>query len=137
MTPSTKKPSRPSDAAIAAALGPSQSLWDDLRHQVAHNFSPLTEEWVFSGKKHGWALRLKRKDRAVLYLQPLEQYFRASLALGPRAVQAARAKKLPARILRLIDEAVEYPEGKAVRLEIRDPKDIAIAMQLAAIKMGA
>jgi hypothetical protein len=133
----TKKPPRPSDAVIAAALGPSRSLWDDLRHRMSRDFAPLTEEWVFSGKKHGWALRLKRRDRALLYLKPLEQYFRVSLALGPRAVQAARGEKLPAHVLRLIDEAVQYPEGKAVRLDIHDPKDIAIAIQLAAIKLDA
>jgi hypothetical protein len=135
MTPSTNKPPRPSDAGITEALGPSRSLWDDLRHQMARDFAPLTEEWVFSGKKHGWALRLKRRDRALLYLKPLDQYFRASLALGPRAVQVARGVKLPAHVLRLIDEAVQYPEGKAVRLDIRAPKDIPIALQLVAIKL--
>lgn len=136
MTPSAKKPQRPSDAAIAESLGPAQSLWDDLRRQMRRDFAPLTEEWVFSGKKHGWALRLQRRDRAVLYLKPLEQSFRVSLALGPRAVEAARGQKLPAHVLRLIDEADQYPEGKAVRLEIRAPKDIAIAIQLAAIKLA-
>jgi hypothetical protein len=102
---------------------------------MASNFGPLSEEWVFSGKKHGWALRLKRRDRALLYLRPLDQCFRASLALGPRAVQAARGEKLPAHVLHLIDEAVQYPEGKAVRLDMRDPRDIPIAIQLVAIKL--
>lgn len=101
------------------------------------DFAPLTEEWVFSGVKHGWALRFKRRDRAVLYLKPLEQSFRVSLALGPKAVEAAHHAKLSARILRLIDEAVQYPEGKAVRLEIRSPRDIRVALQLVAIKLDA
>lgn len=99
------------------------------------DFAPLTEEWVFSGRKHGWALRMKRRDRAVLYLKPLEQSFRVSLALGPRAVESARRSKLSAPILRLIDEAVQYPEGKAVRLEIRSARDIRVALQLVAIKV--
>jgi hypothetical protein len=104
---------------------------------MRRDFAPLTEDWVFSGKKHGWALRLKRRARAVLYLQPLEQYFRASLALGARAVEAAHRQKLPAHVLRLIDEAVQYPEGKAVRIEIRDQTDVRVAIQLAAIKLSA
>jgi hypothetical protein len=83
-----------------------------------------------------WALRLKRRDRAVLYLKPLDQSFRISLALGPRAVDSARRSKLAAPILRLIDEAIQYPEGKAVRLEIRRPRDIRVALQLVALKVN-
>ena len=134
MSPATK-PSPPSDAEIAAALGSSRALWDSLRDTLQRNFAPLKEEWVFSGKKHGWALRFKRRDRAVLYLKPLDQSFRASLALGPRAVEAARASRLSAPILRLIDEAVQYPEGKAVRIEIRSARDIRVALQLVALKL--
>jgi len=102
---------------------------------MERDFAPLTEEWVFSGQKHGWALRLKHKQRAVLYMTPLEKYFRVSLAFGPKAVQMARARKLPAHVLRLIDEAVQYPEGKAIRIEIRSTKDVSVATQLAAIKL--
>lgn len=130
-----KKPIRPSDAAVAEALGPTQRLWDSLRREMGRDFAPLTEEWVFGGQKHGWALRLKHKQRAVLYLKPLEKYFRASLALGPKAVQAARARQLPAHVLRLIDEAVQYPEGKAIRIEVRSMKDVRVATRLAAIKL--
>lgn len=137
MPPSAKKPPPPLDADITTALGPSRSLWDDLRQQVHRDFAPVTEEWVFSGKKHGWALRLKRRDRAALYLQPLDHSFRASLALGPRAVDKARRSRLPAPVLRLIDQAIQYPEGKAVRLEIRSPRDIRVALKLAALKLDA
>lgn len=116
-------------------LGASRALWDDLRDQVKRDFAPLAEEWVFSGKKHGWALRFKRRERAVLYLKPLEQSFRVSLALGPKAVEAARRSRPSARILRLIDEAVDYPEGKAIRLDIRGARDIRVALRLVAIKL--
>src|ERR1039457_4141318 len=107
-------PTPPSAAAIAEALGPAQRFWDDIRRRVARDFAPLTEEWVFSGQKHGWALRLKQKKRAVLYLKPFERCFRVSLALGPKAVAAAHASRLPAAVLRLVDDAVQYPEGKAI-----------------------
>ena len=136
MSPLAKKPPPPLDADITATLGPSRSLWDDLRQQACRDFAPVTEEWVVSGRKLGWALRLKRRDRAVLYLKPLEQSFRVTLALGPQAVEGARRSKLSASILRLIDEAVQYPEGKAVRLEIRSQRDIRVALQLVAIKLG-
>lgn len=137
MPESSRKPPPPSDAAVAQALGPTITAWNDLRRQAGREFAPLVEEWVFSGRKHGWALRLKQKQRAVLYLKPLEQCFRASLALGPKAVALAHARKLPADVLRLVDEAEQYPEGKAVRIEVRGPDDVRIAMQLAAVKLQA
>ena len=102
---------------------------------MSRDFAPLAEDWVFSGQKHGWVLRLKHKRRALLYLKPMEQYFRVSLALGPRAVQAVRASSLPKRVVRLIDEAVVYPEGKAIRIDVRGPSDIRVATRLAAIKL--
>lgn len=104
---------------------------------MGRDFARLTEEWVFSGAKDGWALRLTQKKPVVLYRKPLEQNFRIGLALGSRAVEAARARKLPASVLRLSDEAVEYPEGKAIRFGVRGPKDIHVAIQLAAIKLEA
>jgi len=132
-----RKPAPPSDAEVAAALGPTRSLWDDLRRQLAEDAAPLNEDWVCSGAKHGWVLRLKRKDRALLYLKPLEKYFRASLALNPKAVALARARKLPAKALRMIDEAVQYPEGRAIRIEVRGPADAKLARQFAAVKLDA
>lgn len=104
---------------------------------MGRDFAPVVEDWVFSGQKHGWALRLKQKKRAVLYLKPLERCFRVSLALGPKAVEAARAAQLHADVLRLIDEAMQYPEGKAIRIEVHGAKDIRVAMQLARIRMEA
>lgn len=137
VTRSPRKPTRPADAAVAEALGPAQRLWDDIRRRVGRDFAPMTEEWVFSGKKHGWTLRLRQKKRAVLYLKPLEQCFRVSLALGPKAVDAARAAQLPPDVLRLIDEAVQFPEGKAIRIEVRGARDVRVALQLATIRMEA
>jgi hypothetical protein len=133
----SKKPAKPSAATLTAALGPTRELWDDLRDQVRRDFAPVTEDWVFSGQRHGWALRLKHKQRAVLYLKPLQQCFRVSLALGPKAVDAAHNSRLPAAVIRLIDDAVQYPEGKAVRIDIHNAKDVDVALQLVAIKLAS
>jgi hypothetical protein len=137
VTRSSGKPTRPADAAVAEALGPAKRLWDDIRRRVGREFAPMTEEWAFSGKKHGWTLRLGQKKRAVLYLKPLEGCFRVSLALGPKAVDAARAAQHPPDVLRRHDEAVQYPEGKAIRIEVHNAKDIRVAMQLATMRMEA
>ena len=53
-----------------------------------------------------------------------------------RAGLAAHAEKLPAEVLRVIDEAPRYAEGRAVRFEIRWKKELPAVLQVAAIKMA-
>ena len=131
-----EKDTRPREADLAEVLGKSRALWDELREMVTADFSPLDEEWVFSGKNYGWSLRLKQKKRAVLYMTPLQKYFRVSLAFGEKAVVAAHESKIPSSLLKLIDEAPKYPEGRALRLEIRKRTDVRSAVTLAGIKMS-
>ena len=130
------KETRPEDVALADSLGGTCSLWDELKLRIEWKHSPLSEEWVFSGKNYGWSLRLKQKKRAVLYMTPCSGYFRVAFAFGEKAVRAAHTSKLPTAVLSLIDEAKKYPEGRAVRLEVRTAKDVDIVEKLAAIKMA-
>ena len=60
----------------------------------------------------------------------------AGFALGEKAVKAAHQSKLPKAVLDLIDSAPKYAEGRAVRLEVRTKKDVALVEKLAAIKMA-
>ena len=118
-------------------LGKTAPLWRDLTERIAGLVSPLNEEWAFSGRKLGWALRLGHKKRAVLYMTPCHGYFRASLALGEKAVTAAREGKLPAGLLSRIVDAPKFPEGRAVRLEVRTAKDLSGVARIAAIRMAS
>jgi len=49
---------------------------------------------------------------------------------------AAHDSPLPGSILTVIDEAKKYAEGRAVRIEIKNKKDLEITKKLAAIKMA-
>lgn len=131
-----EKTRKPADDELADALGPTSSLWHELRRLIALQFAPLTEEWVFSGKQYGWSLRLKQKKRAILYMKPLEGHFRVSFAFGEKAVQAAHQSDLPVSVLKLIDDAPKYPEGRGVRMEVSGGKDVRIAVKLPGIKMA-
>ncbi len=130
-------PSRaPRADEVAEVLGATADLWDELRKRVASRFDAISETWGCSGKSTGWGLRLKRLDRAVCYLVPRDGYFLASFALGEKAVAAARASGLPRRVLKVIDDAPRYAEGRGVRLEVRSVGDVAAAETLAAVKMA-
>jgi hypothetical protein len=126
----------PSDSDLAATLGNTYALWNELQEQIASRFAPLAMEWGFTSKTSGRWLRLKQKKRAVLYMIPCKGYFLASFALGEKAVKAAHESDLPASVLKVIDGAKKYAEGRGVRLEVRSSKDVRAVETLALIKMA-
>jgi hypothetical protein len=68
-------------------------------------------------------------------MTPCRGYFLASFALGRKAVAAAHDRGLPAQILKTIDDAPQYAEGRGLRFEIRSRKDVRYLEMLADIKM--
>lgn len=130
------KAGTPTDDDLAAELGRSaKTLWDRLLAGLAEQHHIVTREWHSYSRKAGWSLRLKRDKRTILYLSPCRGCFRASFALGGKAVEAARGSGLPARVIEIIDGAKRYAEGTGVRIDVNGPADIAVVMRLAAIKV--
>jgi hypothetical protein len=129
------KPKQPSEGDLAAELGPAKRLWDKLATNLKEELGVEGQEWNSYSPKAGWALRLKRKDRNIVYLSPHRRCFTASFALGDKALQAAREAGLPAPVHKILKEAKKYAEGTAVRIEVKAPKDIAIVKKLAMAKL--
>jgi hypothetical protein len=130
------KPKKPTAAELTAALGPAKALWDQLLAGLADEHNLTVQEWNSYSRKAGWSLRLKLKDRNILYLTPCQGCFYVSFALGDKAVEAARQSRLPPSVIKTINEAKRYAEGTGVRMEMKKPKDVEIAKQLAAIKLA-
>jgi len=130
------KSKEPLRGELTEVLGQATHLWDQLISNVRSRFDPLTEVWGFSGKKWGWALRLKHKKRAVLYLTPSDECFYAGFALGQKAVGAAHDSDLPPSVLDIIDNSQKFAEGRGVRLEVRSDNDVQSVIKLAEIKMA-
>ncbi len=124
----------PSKTALAKTLGNADGLWEELLNQLSANFAPVLQAWSWSGKSHGWILRLRRRERTILYLVPGPGYFTVSFALGEKACRAAETAGLPAPVLDLIRNAPRYAEGRGVRIEVRRKMDLAIVRELASIK---
>lgn len=129
------KSETPTQAELAAALGRSKTLWDQLVDDLAREDGVDVQEWNSYSPKAGWALRLKRKQRNIVYLSPLQGGFQIAFILGDKAVKAARQSKLPARVLKIIAESPRYPEGTGVRMLVNGPEDVAVIKQLALIKL--
>ena len=127
--------SQPTDADLARALGPAKAVWDQCIAALAEQHGVNIQEWNSYSVKAGWALRLKHGKRTMVWMAPCNCHFRVMFILGDRAVQAARKSKLPAGVLKAIDEAPKYPEGTGIRLPIKSARDLAAVKKLAFIKM--
>lgn len=124
---------QPTDKELAAKLGGAKALWDDLIAGLKTQCDGA--EWGSSSKKLGWSLRMKRKDRIIVYLAPADAAFLASFALGDKAMQAARATKFSAPMKTILKDAKRYAEGSAVRVEVRSAADVDSVLKLAKIKV--
>jgi len=67
-------------------------------------------------------------------MTPREDHFLVSFALGAKAVAATRAYKLPVNVLKAIESAPKYAEGRGVRLEVRQAREVAALATLAETK---
>jgi len=127
------KAKAPDDKALAKGLGPSKKLWDGFVGHIAAEYGPVTETWGFY---KSWSLRLKHKKRTIVYLLPRDGHFLCAFVYGGKATEAARAAKLPQAVMKAIDEAPVYAEGRGFRLEVRSERDLSVMNRLAAIKMA-
>ena len=130
------KTEQPTDKELTAALGAARATWDQLLSDLALEYGANIQEWNSYSPKAGWSLRVKRKARTIVWLGPRADSFVAAFILGDKAMQAARADKLPQRIAKIMNEAPKYPEGTGVRIPVKTPKDLAAVKTLVAIKIA-
>lgn len=128
------KARQPTDADLRAMLGTAFTSWTKLRALIAGEIDPLTDLWAFTSASTGWGLRLRHKDRVIVYMTPQRGQFLVSLALGEKAVAAARAARLSADIVKAIDDAPVYAEGRGVRMTVKTSRPLASLARLARIK---
>jgi Protein of unknown function (DUF3788) len=128
------KADQPTDRDLRSVLGKSYTAWIRMIKLVSDRIAPISQVWGFTSASTGWGLRLKRNERIILYMTPREDHFLVSFALGEKAIVAAQAHKLPAAVLKAIKSAPKYAEGRGVRLEVRQTREVPALATLAEIK---
>ena len=130
------KSQQPSPDEVRQVLGDTAVWWEEIVSHVTRTHPPITELWNHAGAKYGWSLRLKQKDRVVLYLTPQKGSFLAGVVLGEKAAQAAHDERAPAAVLAAIEGAPKYAEGRGIRLPVTTAEDVATVLELVSLKMG-
>ena len=131
-----EKASPPTAVELQRILGPAGPAWTKLAQHVDQTLGPATEQWNFAGARFGWSLRLRRRDRVILYLIPQAGQFLVGVVLGARAVTEAQSAGLPADVDAAIAAAPRHAEGTGLRLPVRGEQDLRAVEILAALKMA-
>ena len=130
------KTAAPTERELATALKKNaKAVWDKLILEIGDETGANVQEWNSYSPKHGWALRLKRAKRNIVYFIPFPGAFQVAFTLGEKAMQAARDAKLPARIVRIMEAAPKYVEGTGLRLDVERAEDVEVIKKLAMIKV--
>jgi Protein of unknown function (DUF3788) len=137
MTANGERPAQPTTDELAELLGAGYALWCDLGTAARKAHAPVTERWVYGGRKYGWSCRLERGKQGILYMTPDAGHFRVGLALTDAARDEILAGELPIGIREALAAANKAIEGWPVRMPVRTAEDVAVVLKLAEIKLAA
>jgi hypothetical protein len=126
----------PTDVELTAAIGSAKAAWDELLARLAVELGATLHEWKCYAPQWGWALRVLRRKRTVVWLSPGRGEFEVTFILSGKAMAAARAAAWPKAIERALDAAKKYPEGHCVRLGVESPGSLGPLVHLAAVKLA-
>jgi hypothetical protein len=132
MTPN--KQTIPSTKELAAELGSTATIWDEIITALEKEYGPLDREWKPSKESFGRICLLKQKKRTLLYMTPEKEKIIIAIVLGERAAALALAGGLPEEIKNMIREARPYAEGRGIRFPVSSPAKIPVVLELVAIK---
>ena len=130
----TDKNHQPSEEELRFTLAEAHPAWVQFLEHATSRVSPLSPISGFTSASTGWGLRLRCRERVIVYMTPGQGKFLVSFALGEKAAAAAHAARLSDSILKAIDAAPRDAEGRGVRFEVRHAHEVAPLAVLAQIK---
>ena len=128
------KSALPDDNMVAAVLSDAYSFWDNLVSHVKEEYPSVSEEWKHYGKAFGWTFKLLSKKRNLLFLVPLNGYFRVRFVLSEKAVARADNANLPGEIKEAISVATLHVEGRSIDIDINRHEQLETIKALIKIK---
>jgi hypothetical protein len=131
----SEKEKIPTNADLKLALNSNYDLWIEIRDFVFEKYPKATEEWNYPGKNFGWSFRIKDKKRAIIYLLPRENYFKAAFNFGQKAYELILQSDISSEIKTELENARVYAEGRGIRIEVKDESILNDIKKLIEIKI--
>ena len=128
------KENKPTSIDLAAVLGRSYNLWQEMEAFVKAVYPAAITEWNFFNIKYGWNFRIKDKRRVIIYMQPQNKYFMASFVFGQKATDAIMKSGVSDPIKLELTNARVYAEGRGIRIAIKNKMIMNDLKELVKIK---
>jgi len=125
----------PSEVELVEKLGSAYKLWQEIYNFVLDKYPNGISEWNFPGKKYGWSFHIKDKKRAIIYLLPRENYFKAAFVFGDKATYEIMESDISDKIKSELQSARKYAEGSGIRIKVKDESVIPDIKKLVEIKL--
>ena len=133
----TERDHPPSDAEVAAWMGEeAHHYWRRLAELIEQLYPGVfAPEWLYGGKKHGWALRYK-KSKPLCTLVPEKGRLALLVVFGAeeRAKMEAIRSELTAGTLAAYDAATTYHDGKWLLMTVDSDETVHDVTRLWATK---
>ncbi|ANN70309.1 DUF3788 domain-containing protein [Bordetella bronchialis] len=127
----------PTESAVRDWLGPKAfGHWARLRSWIDLSYPGVFQpEWLYGGKKRGWALRY-RKTRALCALLPGYRLLSVQVVLGRAERERFEERRHLWRpeLLQLYDKAPAYPDGKWLTVAVSSAADRLDVAELVGMK---
>jgi len=125
----------PDHDMVAAALGNTNTIWNELQSYAKEEFPNITGEWKHYGKASGWAYKLISKKRNLLFFIPQNGCFRVRIVLGEKAAACVTTADLPDEIKEAVKNATPYAEGRSIDIDIDSSEQLKAVKTLLRIKL--
>lgn len=127
----------PGDAETAAWIGKkANGFWKKLTQYIERTYPGVfVPEWLFGGKKYGWALRYK-KSKSFCTLIPEKDHCRVQIVFGAeeRAKVEIIRNELSVHTQAAYDQATTYHDGKWLFLAVDSVEVFADITKLLEVK---
>ena len=132
----TNKEKMPTAKDLANALGKTYELWQSVYDFTLQQYPKAKSEWNFSGEKYGWGFKLKDKKRAIIYMGPRDKFFNVALVFGQKAFDDIMLSSVSDEIKTELKASKVYPEGRVIRLNVRNKNLLRDISELVRIKLA-
>ncbi len=125
---------QPSSREVLRVLGRATPAWQDLETHLAETYSLKGCLYFMYGVRYGWALRFRRGGRAFLAMYPNRGFLTVQIILSQAQVVDARTIGLPPYILKVLEAAKDYPEGRWLFIPVKSLEAVRQLRALIALK---
>jgi hypothetical protein len=130
--PVMRAPEEPTRAEIDEILGDGVALLEAFLRRNPE----LRPEWKYYGPKNGWSLKVFRKKRNMCFVGHEPGALAMAFVFGERAYDRLLTSDMRPALRKAVEGARRFPEGRGIRLVLRDESDLDDAQLLLDIKMS-